>query len=81
MKCHVLLFAQVRDAVGCDRLMIELFDGAKVSDALDALVERHPQIAALRGSLAVAVDEQYRPMSDPLRDGCTIALIPPVSGG
>lgn len=81
MKCTVLLFAQLREAVGCDRLSIELPDGSTVADALDVLARKHPSIAAMRSSIAVAVDEMYRPPTFALMDGCTVALIPPVSGG
>lgn len=81
VKCQVLLFAQLREAVGRDRLAIDLPDGATVGDALDLLCRQHDAIAALRGRIAVAVDETYRPMNFSLRDGYTIALIPPVSGG
>jgi molybdopterin converting factor subunit 1 len=81
MKCTVLLFAQLREAVGSDRISIELPNGSTVADALDALASKHPSIAALKSSIAVAVDETYRPPTFPLNDGCTIALIPPVSGG
>ena len=81
MKCEVLLFAQIRDAVGRDRLEIELPVGAKVRDALDALASKHEAIAKTRSQLAVAVDERYANTETVLREGCTIALIPPVSGG
>jgi molybdopterin converting factor subunit 1 len=81
MKCQVLLFAQLRDGIGRDCLMIELPNGATVADALESLAETHPPIAAIRHHIAVAIDEAYRPNSFKLHDGCTIALIPPVSGG
>ena len=81
MRCEVLLFAQARDEIGRDRLTLELSDGASVGDALDALVNQHPALEGLRDRLAVAVDGRYAAPHTPLREGCTIALIPPVSGG
>ena len=81
MRCEVLLFAHLREALGLARLTIELPGGATVGDALQLLGGEHEAIARLRGRLAVAVDEQYQPVSAPLREGCVIALIPPVSGG
>ena len=81
MKCEVLLFAQIRDALGADRLTIELRDGATVREAMDALAAQHEPIAQIRTQVAVAVDEAYVTQERVLRDGCTIALIPPVSGG
>lgn len=81
MKCEVLLFAQIRDALGRDLLALNLPDGATVRDALDVLAQSHEAIAQMRSQLAVAVNERYASAATTLRDGCTIALIPPVSGG
>lgn len=81
MKCEVLLFAQLREAMGRERLSIELRDDATVGDALDELSREHPAINAMRKTIAVAVDQRYQPSGTRLRDGCTMALIPPVSGG
>ncbi len=81
MRCDVLLFAQLADAVGTDRLEIEPADAATVDDALDMLAGRHPAIGAMRGTLAVAVNERYCTPDTTLHDGDVLALIPPVSGG
>ncbi|MCI0363366.1 MAG: molybdopterin converting factor subunit 1 [Phycisphaerales bacterium] len=81
MRCTVLLFAHLRESLATDRLDIDVPTGATVADALDHLAQRHPPIADMRGKLAVAVDEQYQPTTAKLTNGCTIALIPPVSGG
>jgi len=31
--------------------------------------------------LRVALDEEFAPLDAPLREGCEVALIPPVAGG
>ena len=76
-----ILFAQVRDAVGMDRVEIALPEGGTVQDALNALSKEHQIIAAMGDRMAVAVNERYCSRGTPLEDGCTLALIPPVSGG
>ncbi len=81
MQCGVLLFAQLAETVGANRLTIELPDGSTVSGAVDVLSARHPGIAEARPILAVAVNERYCTPATALTDGDTIALIPPVSGG
>ena len=81
MFCEVLLFAGLAEAVGKDSVTIELAEGANVTDAVSALCRDHEAIASMRDALAVAVNEQYRPGTTALRDGDTIAIIPPVSGG
>jgi molybdopterin converting factor subunit 1 len=81
MRCEVLLFAQVREAVGRERLAIDLPDGATVSDAIERLTRDYPAIGPLRDRIAVAVNQHYQGAGALLRDGDEIALIPPVSGG
>ncbi|MHC4274315.1 MAG: molybdopterin converting factor subunit 1 [Planctomycetota bacterium] len=81
MRCDVLLFAQLAEAVGHDRLTVDLPDGATAADALDVLASDHPALRDMRRTLAVAVNERYCAESRALGDGDTIALIPPVSGG
>ena len=81
MHCQVLLFAQLAETIGTDRLTIELPEGATVADALAVLSKAHEAIARTGSTIAVAVNEQYCPAARVLSDGDTIALIPPVSGG
>ncbi len=81
MNCTVLLFAQLAESIGSDRLTIELKDGATIEDALQQLASQHEIIASMRGALAVAVDDRYCKRTKMLNDGDTVALIPPVSGG
>ncbi len=81
MQCHVLFFAQLAEAIGSDRLTIELPEGATVADALAVLSKAHEAIATTANAIAVAVNEQYSATTAVLSDGDTIALIPPVSGG
>lgn len=81
MKVRVLAFAQAREALGSGRLELELPEGSRVSDALAAIERRSATFAPLRPHLAVAVDETLSKADEPLRDGCEIALLPPVSGG
>ncbi len=81
MRCQVLLFAQLAETIGTDRLTIELPEGATVADALAVLSKAHEAIATTANAIAVAVNEQYCPVAQVLSDGDTIALIPPVSGG
>ncbi len=81
MHCTVLLFAQLAESIGSDRLTLELPDGATIESALNTLTAQHEIIAAMRDSLAVAIDDRYCARNTTLNDGDTIALIPPVSGG
>ena len=81
MRCEVILFAHVREAVGKDRLFLDLPDDATVRDAIESLSARYESIAAMRGRLAAAVNQRYADSQSPLHEGDVLALIPPVSGG
>lgn len=81
LQLEVLLFAGVREALGRDRLSVQLDEGARVADLLWALAEAHPEIAARRGSLGVAVNQSLAPHGQRLASGDEVALIPPLGGG
>lgn len=78
---NVLLFAQARERVGRARVELALAPGARVRDALDGLERAHPELAALRPHLAVAVNGVLAREGDAVPDGAELALLPPVSGG
>ncbi len=81
MQCTVLLFAQLAEALDMRQMTIELPDDSTVGDALDLLAKRHESIESMCDHIAVAVDEAYAGIQTTLSPDCTIALIPPVSGG
>lgn len=81
MQCQVLLFAQLAESIGKDCVTIDLSNGATVNDALNELAANHEAIATMRNSIAVAINEQYCNVNTEIKDGDTLALIPPVSGG
>ena len=81
MHVEVLLFAQLRDLAGTDRLRLELGVGSNAQAALDAVLERHPALRAALPSLRLAVNEEFADASRGLAPGDRLALIPPVSGG
>ncbi|MBX3158731.1 MAG: molybdopterin converting factor subunit 1 [Deltaproteobacteria bacterium] len=81
MKVDVLYFAVFRERLARDTESLELPDGARVRDAVDALAARHAAIAALRGRFRVAVNQDFADDDRALADGDEVALIPPVAGG
>ena len=76
MLVTVRLFAMLRERAGTGELELELPDGARVADALDA-------VSDLAGGLplVMAVNRRYAESGDSLSAGDELALIPPVSGG
>ena len=76
MEVKVRLFAMLRERAGAGEVVLELPDGARVSDALARLDD-------LAGGLplVMAVNREYAREDTPLAAGDELALIPPVSGG
>jgi molybdopterin converting factor subunit 1 len=76
MKVTVRLFAILRERAGSDRVELELPEGARVADAIDAVDDLAGGL-----SLVMAVNREYAARDQPLSAGDELALIPPVSGG
>lgn len=76
MLVRVRLFAGLRERAGRRELELELPEGARVADALDAVGE-----LCAGTSVVMAVNREYAPAEQALAAGDELALIPPVSGG
>ncbi len=76
MRVRVRLFAQLRERAGRSELELELPEGARVADALDAVSE-----LAAGLPLVMAVNREYADADRTLHPADELALVPPVSGG
>ena len=81
MKVCVRLFAGVRQAAGCDRLELELPEGATVAVLQQQIVRAVPLGPGLARHLLIAFDSEYAGDQDPIPPGAEVACIPPLSGG
>lgn len=77
----VLLFASIAQAAGVRRVELPVGAGATVGSLREALFERFPELRRFQPTLMYALDEEYVREDAAVRDGATLALIPPVSGG
>jgi len=78
---RVRYFAVLRERLGVDEERLEIPAEAPAGGVLDAVVERHPAVAAYRSRLRIAVNEELVREDAPVADGDEVALIPPVAGG
>ena len=81
MNINIRLFAGLHDLVGQRELTLELREGATVVELQEELGRRYPVVVPFLPTLACAIDDEFVPAEQPLRDGDDISLIPPVSGG
>ena len=86
MQVRVLFFGQLKDIFHQDSQNLDLAAGATVADLVSkcrqiALLHQYTQPGDIWKSLAVAVNHEYAGLSESLKDGDEVALLPPVSGG
>lgn len=81
MRVTVRLFARLRDVAGASDLARELPEDATADTLWNLLAGEHPELAAYRGAVSVAVNAEYARMDARIADGDEVAFLPPVSGG
>ena len=79
LTCRVLFFAAAADAAGKRQCEITIEHGATVQDVFESCA--NDALLSLREICAFAMDEAIVPKEVEVTDGCTIAVLPPVSGG
>jgi molybdopterin synthase catalytic subunit len=78
---RVLFFAYLKDVTGTPALDLALLDGARVRDALAAVVARWPALDAQLVRIPVVLDGRVVELDAELKDGAELAWLPPVGGG
>jgi molybdopterin converting factor subunit 1 len=81
MNVTVKLFAILRDKAGVAEIRLPIADGASVSDAMESILQRHPELTPFAKRVAFAVNLTRVGAETVLKDGDELALLPPVSGG
>ena len=77
----VLYFAAARERAGTPAETMRVPPGITVSALIDAIVERHPELRAVRPIMRIAMNQEFADPSAVVPAGAEIALIPPVAGG
>lgn len=81
MRLTILYFAHLPERTGTREEVCELPDGAGVPALVALLEAAHPALKGALSACRVAINEEFARADAPLADGCTVAFIPPVSGG
>ena len=74
----ILLFAQLQEDIGQNTLFLEANDWT-VKQVKEYLQQQYPQTTLQ--AVMTAINEDYAFDDDVVKDGDTIAFLPPVSGG
>ncbi|WP_433745539.1 molybdopterin converting factor subunit 1 [Falsibacillus pallidus] len=78
MKIKVLLFAHLQEEAGQGEMELEL-QGNTVKDLM-AVMEEEYRLTRLPQAM-VAVNEEFADAETVLKEGDSVAILPPVSGG
>jgi molybdopterin converting factor subunit 1 len=81
IKITILLFGACRELAGESELRLELTSPADAASAWREIKNRFPSLERFERSALVAINEEHARMDQPLHDGDTLAIFPPVSGG
>ena len=81
MRIKVLYFSSIKDKIGITSENIKIAENSTVSDLIKLLSEKYPQIKDSLKNSMFAVNEEYASIEQELKEGDTVAIIPPVSGG
>jgi molybdopterin converting factor subunit 1 len=81
MKINVLFFGACREALNQSEFSLAVASPANVASAFAALCETFPALKNFGNSLLFAVNEEHSRPDDSLKEGDTLAIFPPVSGG
>ncbi len=81
MQVRVLYLGMLRDLAGREREVVQLSEGARLSDLYAELQHRIPKLQGFRNAIALSINYEYSDGAAVLQDNDEVALIPPVSGG
>ena len=81
MDVTVRFFAAYREITGLRETVVDLPNGATLAALLTRVFEAYPNLAAERGTMLFAVNQEFVGADAPLRPTDEVALLPPISGG
>jgi molybdopterin synthase catalytic subunit len=81
MRIQLRLFATYHEIVGSRVLTWSAREGITVRELVDGIITKYPRLRDHRGTMLLAVNEEFATSDQSLHDGDEVALLPPVSGG
>jgi molybdopterin synthase catalytic subunit len=81
MQIQLLFFASAREKIGHARVSFDVPVGTQVDAFKKLLVEKHPVLEPMMGTILIAVNQQFAGDDEIIPDDAEVAIFPPVSGG
>ena len=80
MKVNLLFFGEAKTIMKQDSIEIE-FKGSNIDDLKMFLLKENLKLCDILENSMFAVNMEYRSLDTELKNGDTVAVIPPVEGG
>ena len=79
----VLFFAQLREQLGCEKILVEAHTAITVSQLRELIVSQHPEWSIFLNNhkLLFAVNQTLVKATHTIANGDEVAFFPPVTGG
>lgn len=81
MIIKVLFFAQLKDAFGAGERTLEVRTGMSVGEFVRTLFQEAKVLHLRQLPIRYSINEDFADEDQELKDGDTLALLPPVAGG
>ena len=81
MRVKVLFFGMLKDIVGRMEEQVDLAPDARLSTLFDHYAGQYPRLREMAGSIVMARNQEFSPLSAAIVEGDEVAFLPPVSGG
>jgi deoxyribonuclease-4 len=81
LAIEVHLFGHYSEYFGGQPITVQLPYGASLNDLAQHLVTTDDRLSAITQHCRFAIDEDYAALDTVLKEDCTIAVLPPMSGG
>ena len=80
-KATILLFANLREKAGTNRIEIDIPESSSISDIKEILGEKYPALKPQMNHVIASVNQQFALDDEIITEDSEIAFFPPVSGG
>ena len=81
MKVRAELYSRLKEIVDASLLELSLPENATVNDLFEQLRESYPKLRDFEKSVLFGIGVEFVDRNQPLNDGDTVAIMPPVQGG
>ena len=81
MRVNVLFFGSLKDVTGRAQETIDVPEGSRLAGIFEHYASRFPKLHELAGSIVMARNHEFSPLTAAVAEGDELAFLPPVSGG